>query len=234
MNIIFVGSVFVAGIFSFFAPCIIPLLPVYIGLLSDRNKESKSFKLFGVNVYLYTVLKSFMFVMGISTSFIILGFGASSLSFFLKGKLFVRIMGVIVIILGLHQVGLLNIAFLKGEKKFNLKRSYKSDLLGSYALGFTFSFGWSPCIGPVLGSVFAISSSSNSTLLAVSMMAVYALGLSIPFLVISIFSEVFLEKAKATSKHMDKFKIVGGILIILMGLLMIFGNINQLTSWFSG
>ncbi len=231
-NNVYFGSVFLAGLISFFSPCIIPLLPIYIGMLSDKKKSSASFKIGKSTIYLYTILKSLAFVFGISTSFIILGFGAGWIGSFVSGSTFITIMGFVVILLGLHQTGLIRIKKLENEKKVNIKRSYKSDVLGSYLLGFTFSFGWSPCIGPILGSIIGLASTTSTVYFGALMMLFYSLGLSIPFLLISLFSDVLLTRASGMKKHMKKFKIVGGILIILMGILMILGQVNAITSFF--
>ncbi len=229
---IYFGTVFVAGLVSFFAPCIIPLLPIYIGMLSDKKKSSKHFKIGKSTIYVYTLVKSLAFVLGLSTTFVMLGFGAGWIGSLVTGKTFITIMGFIVILLGLHQTGLVRIKKLEGEKKLNLKRSYKSDVLGSYLLGFTFSFGWTPCIGPVLGSIIGLASTSDTAYFGALMMLTYSLGLAIPFLIISLFSDVLLTRASGMKKHMKKFKIVGGILIILMGVLMIAGQVNEITAFF--
>ncbi len=231
-NNIYFGSVFVAGLVSFFAPCIIPLLPIYIGMLSDKKKASASFKIGKSTIYVYTIVKSLAFVLGISTSFVLLGFGAGWIGSLVTGKTFITVMGVVVIILGIHQTGLIRIKKLEGEKKINVKRSFKGDLLGSYLLGFTFSFGWTPCIGPVLGSIIGLSSTSSTVYFGALMMLTYSLGLSIPFLLISLFSDVLLTRATGMKKHMKKFRIVGGLLIILMGVLMIAGQVNEITAFF--
>ncbi len=229
---LYYNAVFLAGIISFFSPCIIPVLPVYVGLLSDKKKTSKSIKIGKSRIYLYTILKSVAFVLGISTSFVILGFGAGFLSSFINGKYFNSIIGIIIILFGLHQTGIIKIQTLTKEKKVNIGRSYKSDVLGSFLLGFTFSFGWSPCIGPILGAILAFASSSTDYFYSVSMMFVYSLGLAVPFLIISIFSDFLLSRAYKMKNSLKTFKIIGGILIMFIGILMVFGELNLFTTFF--
>ncbi len=231
---ILMSTVFIAGFLSFFAPCILPLLPVYISVLSTDEKgslENQKLLTFGkliINPHL--IFKTFLFVMGISTSFVLLGFGAGALGSYINTKWFIMVCGFIVILLGLHQIGLFNFSFLEREKKVHLKRSSKRDVFGTYLLGFTFSFGWTPCIGPILGAVLGLSASKGQAAYGGLLMFVYALGLLIPFMILSIFSDLLLRHVKLLKKHMKKIRIVGGIIIVLMGLLLMTNNLNLLVT----
>ena len=227
---IFVSSVFAAGVLSFFAPCILPLLPVYLGVLTGNDGGANESTRFNP----IAVLKTVIFVAGLSTSFVILGFGAGLLGSFIFRREFYFILGLIVVLLGIAQTGLIKIKLLERQKKLTLKRSNKSDFLGTYLLGFTFSFGWTPCIGPVLAAVLAVSASKGQGLYGGWLMFIYSIGLMIPFLVISVFSEYLLGKVKGLYKHMGKIKIAGGILIIIMGLFLMTNNLNIITVFFEG
>lgn len=227
---LYISTVFIAGLLSFFSPCILPVIPVYIGYFTEgtEKNEKKKFTLFSM-----PILKAVVFVAGLSTSFILLGFGAGALGSILFGPTFLRIAGVIVIILGIHQTGLIKLKFLNRESKVHLKRTNKSDVIGSYLLGFTFSFGWTPCVGPVLAAVLGLSASEGSAAYGGFLMMIYSLGLLIPFLIMAIFSDYLLTRVKGLYKHMGKIKIVGGVLIILMGILLMTNNVAQIIAWFT-
>lgn len=223
-NIFYFGTVLAAGLFSFFSPCIVPLLPVYISLFSsggpmeEKDKTKRKFRVF---------LKSVLFVMGISVCFVLLGFGAGALGSIISNKSFLTVMGLIVIILGLHQTGLIHIKWLYLKKTVNLERSRRGDYIGSFLLGLTFSFGWTPCIGPVLGAILGLSATSSQPLHGAFLMAVYSLGFLIPFLAISLFSDTLLTKVKSLNRHLGKIKAAGGIIIILMGILLMTDNLGS-------
>lgn len=225
-------SVLIAGVLSFFSPCIIPLLPVYVGYLSaeaggiDKTKENK------INKRL--VYQTLIFVLGLSTSFIILGIGAGAIGSLINSRITNIISGVIVIILGLYHVGLFNIPFLLREKKITIKHSRKGGVIGAYLLGLTFSLGWTPCIGPVLGTVIGLASYKGQVLYGGLLMAVYSVGLAIPFVLISLFAGIFLKHVKKVYKYLPIVRIVGGVLIILMGIMLLTGRLNTLQGLFSG
>ncbi|MGE7842783.1 cytochrome c biogenesis CcdA family protein [Lysinibacillus sp. NPDC093712] len=228
------STVFIAGILSFLSPCIVPLLPVYFSVLSTNEsgvaiQHSWTLGKWQVNPHL--IFKTLLFVFGLSTSFVILGFGAGFLGAFINKDWFIAVCGVVVVFLGLHQIGILKLAVLHKETKVQLKRSDKRDLLGTYLLGLTFSMGWTPCIGPILGAVLGISASEGQATYGALMMFFYALGLLIPFLLLAIFSDLLLRHVKKMNKHMGKIKIAGGIIIIFMGIVLMTNNLNLLLTF---
>ena len=216
---LYISTVFIAGLLSFFSPCILPVIPVYMGYFTEGSKKK-------------AVLKAFVFVGGLSTSFILLGFGAGALGGILYGRWFLMICGIIVIILGIHQTGFIKFDFLNREKKVHVERSKKSDVIGAYLLGFTFSFGWTPCVGPVLAAVLGISATRGNVAYGGILMLIYSLGLVIPFLTVAIFSDLLLSRIKFLYRHMNLIKIFGGILIIFMGILLMTNNVTTLTAFF--
>ena len=213
MNIIFISSVFIAGLLSFFSPCILPVLPVYIAYFDENADEKSKFK--------SPVFKGILFILGLSTSFVVMGFGAGSIGRLLYSDYTLIIAGFVIIFFGIYQLGLFNLGFLSQEKKLNVKRSKKTDMFGAYLLGFTFSLGWTPCIGPILGTIIALSASNGSSLYGGFLMFIYALGLMIPFLIITIFRDLILIKIKGLYKFMPLFKKISGIIIIFMGIWLI-------------
>ncbi len=232
-TIVFVFSVFAAGVLSFFAPCIIPLLPVYIARLSSSATQNvlvageEPKRKFQPRWRL--ILQTMVFVGGLATTFVLMGFGAGAIGGLFNSRLFLYIGGGIVILLGLHQTGLFHLLFLEKEKKVQI--APKSGVLGSYLLGFTFSFGWTPCVGPVLATVLVLSSNGNQALYGAGMMLVYTLGLALPFLLMSIFTDYLLKAFKKVNRFLPVIRIVGGVLIILMGILLLTDNLNLFSSW---
>ncbi|MDD2158302.1 cytochrome c biogenesis protein CcdA, partial [Glaesserella parasuis] len=199
-----ISSVFLAGLASFLSPCIFPIVPIYFGILSKGGKK---------------VLNTLLFIMGLSLTFVSLGFSFGFLGDLLLNDITRVIAGIIVIILGIHQLGIIKINFLEQTKLVEIKTNGKSASVEAFVLGLTFSLGWTPCIGPILASVLALSGDEGSALYGGAMMFVYVLGLALPFIIFSFFSDELLKRAKSLNKHLDKFKIIGGTLIILMGLL---------------
>ena len=204
---LFIGAVYVAGLLSFFSPCIFPLLPVYIGMLSTSGKKS--------------IIKTVVFVIGLSTSFVLLGFGAGSIGSFLMSKTFRVISGVVVIIFGIIQMEILKIPFLERTKLVDIKGKENDSIWGAFLLGFTFSLGWTPCVGPILASILFISSGGGNPYYGVLMMFIYVLGLATPFVILSLSSKYVLAKVSAIKKHLGIMKKIGGLLIIIMGILLL-------------
>ncbi|RHR25811.1 cytochrome C biogenesis protein [Clostridium sp. AF19-22AC] len=226
---LYLGTVLTAGLLSFFSPCIVPLLPVYLSLFSSGGPaggESPARR------RLRVIRKSVLFVAGISICFILLGFGAGALGSVIGSKPFMIMMGVIVIILGLHQTGLIHIKWLYSQKKVELKRSLRGDSLGAFLLGLTFSFGWTPCIGPVLGAILGLSATGGQPLYGAFLMAVYSLGFLVPFMALALFSDVLLTKVKKLNKYLRKIKTAGGLVIIMMGILLMTDSLDNILSLF--
>jgi len=187
--------VFVAGLLSFFSPCIIPLLPVYIAQLAKGTVETVAAPTNTFNWRL--ILQTIVFVIGISTNFVLLGFGAGFLGQVVSGEKFLVICGFVVVVLGLYKMGLIRLDFLARERKLRLTSTPRSGVVGSYLLGFTFSFGWTPCIGPVLASVLGIASNQGGQeVQGALLMLIYSAGLAVPFVVISFMGNALLNRMK--------------------------------------
>lgn len=228
IDTLYISTVFLAGVLSFFSPCIVPLLPVYFSVFAAEEPGERTK---GGRVRLLT--KSLLFVAGISLSFVILGFGAGALGSVIGTRPFMVFIGAIVIVLGLHQTGLIKIRPLMKEKKLEMKEAQKSSAFGVFLLGLTFSFGWTPCIGPVLGAILGLAATGEQPLYGAIMMAIFSLGFLIPFLILAFFSDILLKKIRFLNKHLDKIKIIGGVIIIIMGIFLMTDQLNAITALFT-
>lgn len=233
-HIFFFLSVFLAGILSFFSPCILPLLPVYTGvLLDDKDGAQASSGKFSISVT--SLLRTLAFIAGISFIFILLGYGAGFLGDLLYASWFQYLTGAIIILLGLHQMEILHFKGLYKEKRLQLQGQGQNGKGYSQAflLGLTFSFAWTPCVGPVLGSVLALVASGGSgAWQGAGLMLVYTLGLALPFLLLALTSSYVLKHFRKLHPYLGILKKVGGFLIIVMGFLVLFGNASILSQLF--
>lgn len=227
-------SVFLAGILSFFSPCILPLLPVYAGvLLDDKDGNQSSTGKFSISVG--SLLRTLAFIAGISFIFVLLGYGAGFLGDLLYASWFQYVTGTIIILLGLHQMEVLRFKGLYKEKRLQLQGQgqNRNGYSQAFLLGLTFSFAWTPCVGPVLGSVLALAASGGSgAWQGAVLMLLYTLGLALPFLALALASSYVLKHFRKLHPYLGTLKKVGGFLIILMGILVLLGNAAILTQLF--
>ena len=225
-------TVLLEGIISFFSPCVIPLLPLYMGYLAGNAKEkTKDGKIIykRKRVFLYTLF----FVLGISMSFFILGLSFTALgSFFKEYKTIIAIIGgIIIIILGLFQLKIIKFKFLQKEKKLKINiNPNKMNPVVAFLMGFLFSFAWTPCVGPALSSVLIMASSAESMLLGNLLVLIYAIGFIIPFLILGLFTGEVLNFLKKKQHILERIVQVGGILLILVGSYILITNIDITTS----
>lgn len=230
-------TVLLQGLLSFFSPCVLPLLPLYIGYLSGGTGASSSED--GQKIKRTTVLlNTFFFVIGISFSFFLLGLGLRAVGRFFSGNqlLFSRLGGVIVILFGLYQLGVFGkSSVLMKEKRLPVQfdRMAMSPLT-ALIMGFVFSFAWTPCVGPTLSSVLIMAASAKDSTAGFVLIGVYTLGFALPFLLAGIFTSSLLNffgRHRSFIKYTVK---ISGVLLILMGLLMLTGYMNNITGYLSG
>ncbi len=175
------GGVFVAGLLSFFSPCTIPMIPVYVGVLAGSDLKGKVVQWGIIKFSTHALWRTLAFVAGLSTVFISLGFGAGFFGAQLQFPWLLRALGILVIILGLQQMGLFHIDFLQRGRNVRFKGASKNNLLGAYLLGLSFSFAWSPCFSPVLGAIIGLSVYQGQVLQGGYYMFIYSLGVMLPF-----------------------------------------------------
>lgn len=213
---IFLSTIYLGGLFSFFSPCIFPILPVYISVLSKEGK--------------FCITKTLAFVFGLSISFVLLGFSFGIIGEILTGDLFRKICGVLVVFFGIVELELIDIKALERTKLLTFESKNSKGILSSFLLGFSFSLGWTPCVGPILASILFMSSSSGNTLYSMWILLIYVLGLATPFIIFSIFWKYLREYIKGhdLSKCLLIIKKIGGVLLVIMGLLLYFDKLTIL------
>ena len=226
-------TVFLQGILSFFSPCVLPLVPLYIGYLSGGAKTVDDD---GVIHYRQgkVMLNTLFFVVGVSFAFFLLGFGFTAAGQFLSHhhQLIAKIGGVLIILFGLYQLGIFGASrFLSMERRLplHLERMTMSPIT-ALVLGFTFSFAWTPCVGPALTSVLLMAGSSSSAGMGFLLIGVYTLGFVIPFLGVGLFTSTLLDLFRKHQKVVRYTVKIGGVLMIFMGIMMLTGWINTLSA----
>ena len=231
-----VMTVFIQGLLSFFSPCVLPLIPLYMGYLSGgtmkRDEDGKiTYKRSKV------MINTFFFVLGVSVTFFVLGLGVSAIgTFFHKYQIwFTRIGSILIIFLGLYQLGIFGNSKILGNTHklpFQLDKLAMSPIT-AFLMGFTFSFAWTPCVGPALTSVLLMAASAEKQMMGFLLIGVYTIGFILPFLIVGLFTTSVLGFFK---KHMSVVKYtvrIGGVLMILMGVLMFTGKMNAITGYLS-
>lgn len=231
-NELLVSSVFLAGILSFFAPCTFPLIPAYIGIITDEAGEYKKLKLGRFEINKGAIIKTITFVLGISTSFLILGFGAGTFGRLLNNRWVVVLAGLLVILLGLHQMDIIHLSKLDNTKGVNFKNN-KKKAWGTYLMGVSFSLGWTPCVGPILAAVLLTSATSGQGAYGAFLMLIYSIGLMVPFLIMAFASSAIMNKFTFFTKNLETIKRVGGFLVVLMGIVIMTDQLGNMTAFFN-
>lgn len=225
-------AAFVAGILSFLSPCVLPLVPGYVSLISGASVDdlqSEDRRLFG-----RVMLHSLTFILGFSVVFIALGAVATEVGQLANEyhNVLAKVAGVIVIVFGLHLTGLLKIKALYADKRMHEVKGGASAW-GSFAVGFAFAFGWTPCIGPILATILVLAGAQNTVFKGIFLLAVYSLGLAVPFLVTSLGVDRFLGFYAKFRRHLHTVEVLSGVLLIAVGVLIFMNNLKLLSGYLS-
>jgi cytochrome c-type biogenesis protein len=233
-NITFITA-FGAGILSFISPCILPIVPGYLSFISgvtfDELQEKQQKIIYRV------FINSLFFVLGFSVVFISLGASASFISGFLRDYMYIisKIAGALIIILGLHFVGLFKIRWLNYERRFQVG-SRQLGVVGSFVVGLAFAFGWTPCIGPILAGILALAAVEETVGRGVLLLGFYSAGLAVPFLLTAIAFNSFISVSSRIKRHFKMVEIIAGSFLILVGLLIFTNSLGYISAaisnWF--
>ena len=211
-----------AGLISFLSPCVLPLIPGYISYISGSSLNELVEK---KNISLIPII---LFTMGFSIIFIVFGAASTFLGqVLLKNSYELRIIaGFVIVVLSLHIIGLINIKFLNYEKR--IQTNISKNLFSPILIGMAFAFGWTPCIGPILGSILVLASTEESLGRGILLLSFYSIGLAIPFILSGYLIQKFLVFSKNFRKNIDKVSKIGGIILLLTGVLIITNQLQAL------
>jgi cytochrome c-type biogenesis protein len=231
MTEVSIAAALLAGMLSFLSPCVLPLVPPYLVYLTGTSLERLADGEPRTVTRRDTVLAAALFVLGFSTVFIALGAGASAIGALLRSYSHVlsMIAGVAIILMGLHFLGLTRFALLMREKRLDVPRPV--GFWGAYVMGLAFAFGWTPCIGPILAAILAVAASEATVTKGAGMLAIYSLGLGIPFLIAAFAVEPFAAFLARFREHIGKVEKAMGGLLVLTGIAFLTGFVTQASFW---
>ena len=225
-------AAFVAGLMSFLSPCVLPLVPGYVSLISGAGVEELQSQ--QSQLFRKVMLNSVAFILGFSVVFITLGAISTEVGQLLaryKSTL-AQIAGVVIILFGLHLTGVFRINALYADKRLhNVKGG--STVAGAFVIGFAFAFGWTPCVGPILAVILGFASQQDSVAKGILLLTVYSLGLAVPFLLTSLGIERFLKFYSRFKAHMHALEVGSGVLLVALGVLLVIGRFTILARYFS-
>jgi len=218
---------FLAGIFSFLSPCVLPLIPSYISFITGISFKDLTVGTDRKRIRHVTIANSVAFILGFSTVFIALGVSSSAAGRFLFAYMdTIRIIGgILVIFFGLFVAGVLKLDFLMAEKKLHLSGK-PAGYIGTFIVGMTFAAGWTPCIGPILGAILVYAGAKGSALYGFQLLSVYSLGMAIPFFLSALGINSFLAYSPKIAKHMRIIMIISGLLLIIFGIMLLTDQIR--------
>ena len=225
-------AAFVAGLISFLSPCVLPLVPGYVSLISGAGVDQLQAQESGL--LKKVMLNSIAFVLGFSIVFVTLGAISTSVGQLLaiyKTKLAV-IAGVVIIIFGLHLTGIFQIKALLADTRLHQLKG-GSTAWGAFVIGFAFAFGWTPCVGPILAVILGFAAAQDSVIKGIFLLAIYSLGLAVPFLLTSLGIERFLKFYSRFRSHMHALEVASGVLLIILGGLLVFGRFTIISNYLS-
>lgn len=225
-------AAFVAGLVSFLSPCVLPLVPGYVSLISGAGVEE--LKAQETELLRKVMLNSIAFVLGFSVVFVALGAISTEVGQLLARykSLLAQAAGVVIILFGLHLTGIFKIKALYTDARLHSVRG-GSTAWGAFVIGFAFAFGWTPCVGPILAVILGFAAAQDSVFKGIFLLAVYSLGLAVPFLLTSLGIERFLKFYSRFRTHMHALEIASGGLLIALGALLVLGRFTLISNWLS-
>jgi len=225
---------FVAGLLSFLSPCVLPLVPAYLSFISgvsvDALRGGES--LDAGKIRRTAMIQSLWFVLGFSLVFIALGASASFIGQWLLTNMAVlaKVAGVIIVVFGLHYTGLIRIPFLLMEARLDTQDVKGTSGIGALMLGAAFAFGWTPCIGPILGTILAMAGMQGQIGEGMLLLVMYSIGLGIPFLLAAFATNAFLNWSQRFKRHLHMVEIISGVLLIAVGVMIFLGSFSQVSA----
>lgn len=223
------ATAFVAGLLSFLSPCVLPLVPAYLSFLSGATVE----ELAEGRARARALARALAFVAGFSLVFVLLGASASAIGRFLLAHmdLFAKLAGAVIILFGLHFLGVLRLGFLARDLRPDASRWSGAGAWGALVVGAAFAFGWSPCVGPILGAILALAGMQEHLAEGVALLAAYSAGLAVPFLLAALATEAFLAWSTHAKRRMRAIEIGAGVLLVFTGVLIMAGSFSELAAW---
>jgi cytochrome c-type biogenesis protein len=225
-------AAFIAGLISFLSPCVLPLVPGYVSLISGAGVEE--LKSNDAQLLRKVMINSAAFILGFGIVFVTLGALATEVGQVLARYKSVlgQVAGIVIIVFGLHLTGLFKIKALYTDARLHSVKG-GSTTWGSFVIGFAFAFGWTPCVGPILAVILGLAATQNSVLKGVALLAVYSLGLAVPFLLTSLGIQRFLKFYSRFRSHMHALEVASGALLIVLGGLLVLGRFAIIARYFS-
>jgi len=231
-DITYWGS-FGAGLLSFASPCVLPLIPAYLCFLGGASLDELTAE-GGIDkqVQRQVFISALAFVLGFATVFVALGATATTISAMIADNLGIlsKIAGVVIVVFGMHYMGLFKIGFLNFEKRFHLENK-PAGLVGSYIIGLAFAFGWTPCVGPILATILMVAASGDDVMYGTSLLAVYAAGIGLPFLLAAFAVKPFMTFLGKFRRHMRTVEIAIGTLLVVTGVAIFTGSLSEASNW---
>jgi len=225
---------FAAGLLSFLSPCVLPLVPAYLSFISGVSVDAlrSGETLDKANIRRTAMIQSLWFVLGFSLVFIALGASASFIGQWLLTNMSVlaKFAGVIIIVFGLHYTGIIRIPFLMMEARLDTQNVKGTSGLGALMLGSAFAFGWTPCIGPILGTILAMAGMQGQIGEGMMLLVMYSIGLGVPFLIAAFATNAFLNWSQRFKKHLHMVEIISGVLLIAVGAMIFLGSFSQVSA----
>jgi len=223
---------FFAGLLSFVSPCVLPLVPPYLGFLAGVSLDELTGEGTERADPRRVFFASLAFVLGFSTVFIALGASASYIGQFVTQHIQVLgyVAGAVIIVMGLHFLGLFRIGFLYREARVHVDRR-PAGLIGAYVIGLAFAFGWTPCVGPILAAILFVAGSEDSVVQGAVLLGSYALGIGVPFLIAGLFAGPFMRFMARFRRHMVTVERAMGVLLIITGVAFMTGQMAALSFW---